>query len=149
MRLPKYVPVDMLQLPARADTFEEALAAIRYCDKMCTLISVQAHTIKNINFLKCALIEHTFTQVVPVPKGKSSPEFSRCIWAAPMRYALQLDILILLQRLIEHFASSALSLQATRSFDAVRIIVPACMAALADAVIRKKATDIPSEVINT
>ncbi len=83
---------------------------------------------------------------MPVPKGKNSPVYSSCIWATPIRYALQLDILILLQRIIEHFASSALSLQATRSFDAVRIIVPACIAAIADAAMRKKATDIPSEV---
>ncbi len=63
VKLPKYVPVDMLQLPGKVTNFEEALAAIRYCDKMCTLLSVQTHTIRNTNFLKCALIEHTFTQV--------------------------------------------------------------------------------------
>eukprot|EP01087_Luapelamoeba_hula_P004848 TRINITY_DN1482_c0_g1_i1.p1 TRINITY_DN1482_c0_g1~~TRINITY_DN1482_c0_g1_i1.p1 ORF type:complete len:4317 (-),score=602.49 TRINITY_DN1482_c0_g1_i1:51-13001(-) len=146
VRLPKYVPVDMLQLPARADTFEEALAAIRYCDKMCTLISVQSHTIKNTEFLKCALLQHTFTQVVPVPQGLNSKDSKPCIWAISLRYALQLDILVLLQRLIEHFASSAFAIKATRSFDAVRIIVPACMAAIADVVIRKRATDIPSEL---
>jgi hypothetical protein len=70
IRLPKYVPIDMLQLPARVTNFEEALAAIRYCDKMCTLISVQPHCVKNTAFLKCALMEHTFTQVVPVPKPR-------------------------------------------------------------------------------
>lgn len=63
-----------------------------------------------------------------------------------MRYALQLDILLLLQRVAEHWASSAFSLQATRSFDASKIIVPGVFAAIADAVLRKKATDIPSEV---
>ncbi|KAL6068400.1 Component of oligomeric Golgi complex 3 [Balamuthia mandrillaris] len=97
IRLPKYVPVDLLQLPGRVDTFEDALAAIRYCDKMCTLISVQSHTIKNTSFLKCGLIEHTFTQVVPVPKPRTSPDYKNCVWAIPLRYALQLDILILLR----------------------------------------------------
>jgi hypothetical protein len=84
--------------------------------------------------------------LVPVPKGRSNPDYANCIWRTPIRYALQLDILVLLQRIIEHFASSAFALQATRSFDAVRIIVPACIAAIADAAMRKKATDIPSEV---
>lgn len=56
------------------------------------------------------------------------------------------DILILLQRIIEHFAAAAFALQATRSFDAVRIIVPSVIACIADVVMRKKATDIPSEV---
>lgn len=54
--------------------------------------------------------------------------------------------MILLQRIIEHFAAAAFSLQATRSFDAVKIIVPAVIASIADVVMRKKATDIPSEV---
>jgi hypothetical protein len=46
----------------------------------------------------------------------------------------------------EHWASSAFSIQATRSFDSVKIILPGVFAAIADAVLRKKATDIPSEV---
>lgn len=57
-----------------------------------------------------------------------------------------LDILILLQRIIEHFAAAAFALQANRSFDAVKIIVPSVIASIADVVMRKKATDIPSEV---
>eukprot|EP01083_Nonionella_stella_P030773 84290_1 len=143
---PKFVPINTMLVPERSNNFEDALAGIRWCDKLCTLISVQSHTVKNGALLKCALIEHTFTQVVPVPAGKNSPDHSTCLWAQPLRYALQLDILILLQRIIEHFASSAFSLRATRSFDAVRIVVPGCMAAIADAVMRKAATDIPSEV---
>lgn len=58
----------------------------------------------------------------------------------------QQDILILLQRIIEHFAAAAFALQANRSFDAVKIIVPSVIACIADVVMRKKATDIPSEV---
>jgi hypothetical protein len=69
-----------------------------------------------------------------------------CVWAQPMRYGVQLDTLLLLQRLSEHWASSAFSLQATRSFDGVKIVIPAVMTAIADATIRKRATDIPSEV---
>jgi len=84
---------------------------------------------------------------VPLPKGHSNPDYANCIWQTPIRYALQLDILVLLQRIIEHFASSAFSIQATRSFDAIRIIIPACIAAIADVTMRKRATDIPSEVL--
>jgi len=144
---PAYVPVDMLQIPQRVTTFAEAVAAIRHCDRLCTLISVQPHCIKNQAFLKVALIEHTFTRVVPVPKPQSAgAAYQSCVWAQPVIYAYQLDVLVLLQRLIEHFASSAFSIQATRSFDAVKIIVPACMAAIADAMMRKIATDIPAEL---
>jgi hypothetical protein len=146
LRLPKFVPIDMLQIPRRVDSLEDAVAAIRYCDKLCTLISVQSYCVRNISFLKCALIEHTFVHVVPLPKPIFSEKGAHCIWRNEMRYALQLDILILLQRIMEHFASSSLSLRPTRPFDAVRIIVPGCIASIADAVMRKKATDIPSEV---
>jgi hypothetical protein len=52
----------------------------------------------------------------------------------------------LLQRIIEHFAAAAFALQANRSFDAVKIIIPSVIASIADVVMRKKATDIPSEV---
>ena len=152
--IPRYVPIDFLLVPKRVTKFEEALAAIRYCDKLCTLISVQPHCVKNAAFLKVALIESVFVHIVPVPKPiNPRQDFSfddvanpDCVWSISLRYALQLDILILLQRIIEHFASSAFSIQATRSFDAVRIIVPACISAIADVVMRKRATDIPSEV---
>ena len=50
----------------------------------------------------------------------------------------------LLRRLVEHFAASALSLQATRALDAVRALVPACAAAIADALARRVAVDEPS-----
>jgi len=144
--LPKYVPVDLLQVPKKVSNLEDALSAIRYCDKMCTLISVQSYCIKNTAFLKCALIEHTFVHVVPTPKPLYSQAGSSCIWRTEVRYALQLDVLILLQRIIEHFTASAMSIRGSKSFDATKIIVPGCIAAIADAVMRKKATDIPSEV---
>jgi hypothetical protein len=46
--------------------------------------------------------------------------------------------------LLRHFGAAALSLKVTRSFDAVRILVLAIMATLADCIIRKRACDIPS-----
>ena len=39
--LPQYVPVDFLLLPKHALNLEDAIAAIRYCDRLCTLIAVQ------------------------------------------------------------------------------------------------------------
>ena len=63
-----------------------------------------------------------------------------------MLYDQQLGIMLLLQRLMEHFAASALSLDHTRSLDGVRMAVPTCIAAVADAVMRQIATDKPSRV---
>lgn len=62
------------------------------------------------------------------------------------RYGTQLDILLVLWRLAEHFASAAVSMAASRSFHGVRIVVPAAIATIADAVLRIHASDIPSAV---
>jgi hypothetical protein len=66
----KYVPVDLLLIPKKASTLEEAVTAIRICDRQCSLIENQSHCIKNKKFLIVAAIEHVFTQVVPVPKPR-------------------------------------------------------------------------------
>ena len=45
--------------------------------------------------------------------------------------------MITLQRLIEHFAAAAMSIQQSRPFDAVCIVVPGCICAISDAIMRK------------
>jgi len=47
-----------------------------------------------------------------------------------MRRETQVDILRLLNLVAQHFAAAALSLRATRSLDAVRILTMACIAAV-------------------
>jgi thiol-disulfide isomerase/thioredoxin len=143
-----FVPIDFLQIPQMCATFEDALTAVRYLDKCCTMASVQASSIKNADLLKVSTIQLVFTQVVPTPLG---PHADRpCIWQdTPMRYGVQLDVLILLARIMEHFASSCLSLNTNRSFDAVRIVISGVIVAIADCVMRKRSTDHPSEVFET
>jgi hypothetical protein len=68
-----------------------------------------------------------------------------CIWDADCEYQFQLDLLIVLQRIMEHFSAALLSLQANRCNDAVSVVVPGCICVLADAIIRRRATDKPSE----
>ena len=64
----------------------------------------------------------------------------------PVVYALQLDVLLLLKRLSEHFVSSCFAIQTSREFDAVKIVVGAVIVTIADVFLRKRATDIPSEL---
>ena len=144
--LPTYTPLDFLQQPAKVNTFDDAFAAVRQCDRLCTLTAVQAHCVKNTTLLKISLIQHTFTQLLPMPRPTGHVDEAACLWRSPMLYAQQLDLMLLLQRLMEHFASSAFSVDHTRSIDAVRMVVPACIAAVGDAVMRQIAIDIPSEV---
>jgi hypothetical protein len=42
------------------------------CERLCNLISWQHHCIKNDKFLICAVIEHIFVQVVPMPKPRGT-----------------------------------------------------------------------------
>ncbi|MGB1599792.1 MAG: RING finger protein, partial [Promethearchaeia archaeon] len=67
-----------------------------------------------------------------------------CIWDAEITYELQVEMMLVLQRLMEHFASAVLSMQASRPLDALRVVVPGCICALSDAIIRRRAIDNPS-----
>jgi hypothetical protein len=58
----------------------------------------------------------------------------------------KVELLLSLQRIADFFAATTMSLQQTRPLDAVCIVVSGCIAAIADAVIRKIAVDEPSEV---
>eukprot|EP00965_Chrysotila_dentata_P120423 3982014-Pleurochrysis_carterae.AAC.4 len=148
----------------------QAVAALRHCDRLCTLMAVQSHCVKNTAFLKFSIIQHTFTQLLPMPRPAVSTNSAHgsdasaaqstarpssddavaacndCLWRSPMLYATQLDLMLLLQRITEHFAASAFTLDHTRAIDAVRMVVMACIAAVADCVMRQIATDVPSEV---
>ena len=43
--LPRYSPIDMLQQPAIVRTLDEAVNALRHCDRLCTLIAVQVRLV--------------------------------------------------------------------------------------------------------
>lgn len=58
---------------------------------------------------------------------------------------VQVELLQTLQRVTEHFVAAAMSIQQSRPFDGVCIVVTGCLSALADALIRKITTDEPSE----
>eukprot|EP00457_Paulinella_chromatophora_P000002 gb/GEZN01000002.1/.p1 GENE.gb/GEZN01000002.1/~~gb/GEZN01000002.1/.p1 ORF type:complete len:6816 (+),score=1425.09 gb/GEZN01000002.1/:114-20561(+) len=69
-----------------------------------------------------------------------------CIWDQPMTYHLQVELLLTLQRLSEHFAAAVGSIQMSRALDAVCLVVPGVICAIADATMRRRASDLPSEV---
>jgi len=69
-----------------------------------------------------------------------------CLWTSePIEYALQVELLLALQRIMEHFAYAVFSQEQCRPLDAVSLIVPGCIAAISDAVMRQIACDTPSE----
>ena len=62
-----YVPVDLLRIPSRCTTYDDALRAIRYCDHQCLLLSQQQAFVVNRDQLILSTICHTFTEVGDPP----------------------------------------------------------------------------------
>ena len=182
--LRKYAAVDALAVPEVAATFEEALEALRTCDRLCSLVDNQPHAIKNDKLLILALVQHTLTCAVPTPRPRadaSSPAAGRaakrrrakkepekvapeavptdwapgeaaeaaataadCLWDGACDYATQVEALLTLRRLVEHFTAAVLSTQQDRALDLACLVVPGAACAIADAILRRRAADAPS-----
>ena len=141
----KPLPIDLLAPQTRVSDFAGALSAVRHVDRLSTLIAVQGLDVKSPCHLIVGLIEHAFTQLIPLPLPNGHARVGTCIYRAPIKYSQQLDMLELLQRMSEHFAAAAFSLEHTRSIDSTRMVVPWAIAAIADAVMRQRATDFASQ----
>ena len=204
--LNRYVPVDFLQIPARARSRDEALRALWLTDRLAALIENQGHCVKNGGLLVFSLIQNVFTHVLPLPKprgrrsGRSAAAFYRsrraarrkkraaslresnegmtatdgddedenpvvagskgsygqkvlskavhedCVWDADIQFQTQLLIMQTLERIMHHFVAAANAVGECRERDAVTVVVSGCMAIIADAVMRRRATDHPSEI---
>ena len=79
-----------------------------------------------------------------IEKGRACEEALHqedCYWDQPIQYELQVELLLTLKRLMENFAAASMSIHATRAFDSVCMVVPGIIACLADAILRRLATD--------
>lgn len=139
--------IDFLQVQGRATSLHAAVEAMRLTDHICTLTENQGELVKYGHQLKMAALQHLLFHVVPVPVGPATAQTAvGWAWNGPLTYGAQLDIVFIVQRLTEHFAAAALSHQASRSFYAVRAVGTGVLAAIADAVLRTRASDFPSAV---
>ena len=151
-----FVPLyfEKLPRPGEIRCADKAIEALRLCNDLCCLIANQ-ESIQNAKALQAALIQSVLTEIVPIPRPPGASPAVRdrlddqsglCIWAAPMKYERQREVLDLVYRIALHFSAASFSMAATRSFDGVRIVVGACLFALLDVVVRKNASDEPSIV---
>lgn len=89
---------------------------------------------------------------VPAPDFEVGKEAERaataepCVWDQDITAELQTELMQTLCRVAEHFVAAGMSLQHTRENDAVLVVVSGAIAAVSDAVMRRRAVDQPSEV---
>eukprot|EP00397_Hematodinium_sp_SG-2012_P000007 GEMP01000007.1.p1 GENE.GEMP01000007.1~~GEMP01000007.1.p1 ORF type:complete len:5820 (+),score=1409.10 GEMP01000007.1:169-17628(+) len=142
---PMQLPIDLTSFPQVSD-FRAALALLRRTSALCEQLSHLSGTrVKFAHHLTVSLIAHVFTHSLAPPLSEDAKRRScaSCMWECPnMHFGDVLSLLLVLQRLMEHFAAAALSLRNSRSFDATKIVVSACMAAIADNALRQ---DIPDK----
>ena len=141
---PIFRPIEFTLVKERATTLDDVSLTLRHCDHICTLLSHQRSTIKNVYPLTAAFIQHVMTQVIPTPLPRDHPERANCVWSQSMKYERQIDLLRMLRLLCRHFTAACMSLRVTRSFDASRILTMAAMASMADVLLRVRASDVPS-----
>ena len=143
---PVVLPVELSLVPDHVRTFNEVCNALRHTAQLCEILANQMRDMTNTYLVRVSLIQHLVTQVIPLPMPCTHPERGlRCFWATQeMRYETQADLLRLLNMVCRHFAACCFSIRVTRSFDAVRLVTVACLATIADAVMRIRTCDVPS-----
>ena len=138
-------PVRLSLLPDTVGNYGDAVVALDQALRLCTNLSHQTE-IQNSYALRAALVEHVLTTTLPAPLPPTADAVS-CFWRCkdtPMRRADQVELLRLLLLLSRHYATAVLSTHPTVLADAARILVLATVAAIADAVTRRAACDVPS-----
>lgn len=141
----KQVPVDYLRIPSVATTIEEALIALHHADRVCMLLVMRNPRRMNHAFI-CSLLENVFFTVLPVPlcKKTRSNLGKESIWSSSVTYSFQLDLLVVLHRLFCHYMCSLEHYQQSESRCLLRrLLTLFCMTAIADCILRKRATDLP------
>ena len=68
-----------------------------------------------------------------------------CIWDQDTLFEEQIEMMLTLERIAEHFCAATMSIRPCKELDAAAIIVNGCIVAVADAIMRRRATDHPSE----
>ena len=152
---PILLPIQLTLVPERVASFADAALALRHCEQLCSLLSNQHHLVRNSLHVRLALVQHTVVELLPLPLPPPMPrppdapspaeEPPECFWRREaMRYETQSDLMRLLLRLTRQYMAACLSLPNNPSLDAARCLTMACIACIADAVLRAHVYDCPS-----
>ncbi|CAK9023707.1 unnamed protein product [Durusdinium trenchii] len=147
--VPLLVPINLLQVPTVVNDLDEVHRALQLCEILCAKLAfVGKERCKFSPYLRVSLLQHVFTELIPLPLGpatqKAPLNLRDHIWAPEgwdavhpqMTRACQLELLLILRRLAEHFAAAACTLASNKGFDATKITVFGAIATIADRVAR-------------
>jgi Ca2+-binding EF-hand superfamily protein len=139
-------PVELSIVPDVVSSVEEAAIAMRKAAHCCSILANQADLTTNSYAHRVALLVHLFVHVLPCPMPLTHEKReTHCFWrSARPKYETQLEISRSLNLCLRHFATASMSVSATRSFDANRLLTLSCMAAITDATLRMIPCDFPS-----
>ena len=145
---PLILPVQLSLVPDAVSSLDEASAALQQATLCCTLLGNQHGRVRDTFALRAALVARLLLHVLPAPLPLSHPKRDTdCFWQSAsghVRADTQAALLRWLGLLGRHYAAATFGLPQSAALDATRMLVLAAAAALADAVARLVAVDVPS-----
>ena len=145
---PLILPVQLSLVPDAVSSLDEASAALQQATLCCTLLGNQHGRVRDTFSLRAALVARLLLHVLPAPLPLSHPKRDTdCFWQSAsghVRADTQAALLRWLGLLGRHYAAATFGLPQSAALDATRMLVLAAAAALADAVARLVAVDVPS-----
>ncbi|CAJ1341409.1 unnamed protein product [Effrenium voratum] len=137
--VPLLVPINLMQVPTVVKDLDEAHRALQLCEILCAKLAfVGKERCKFSPYLRVSLLQHVFTELVPLPLGPATQK-------APLNLR---ELLLILRRLAEHFAAASCTLASNKGFDATKITVFGAIASIADRVARttvRRSRDVGAE----
>ena len=125
---------------ARATCFSEAAAMLAKCAHACVQLKKKTCAQSVVLHQVCALVEHTFTCVLPLPLPKGAPGAEHCVWGGDSSLCVmreqQMQVLEELRKVGLVYMGSSFSSPHDRSTDGARATTMGALLSIFDCVLR-------------
>jgi hypothetical protein len=138
--------------------FTEACEALHKCELLCnklrgkSLVSPASIAVHQI----VSMIEHYFTQYIPLPVPPNSAMAATCIWQTPTDAQgksvrpdklIKLHLLSSIKTIVEHYLSASFSMCASPAKDFKRITTMGCLLLVFDTVLRLNSENASTDLL--